>query len=111
MVLLNVFVNVSLKDIKRKIFFSAQDRVVSTASTQIFDFVLPSGTVHLDYHSPVIYLITCSRCSVQYVGKAGPKINDGLNWHKLYLKNPKYIVLVGYYQIISVKHNVKMLHI
>ena len=70
--------------------FSAQDRFVSTASKKMFDCFTPSDTVCLNYHSPyVIYPIICSRFSLQYVGKTCQKINDRLNLHKSYLKNPK----------------------
>ena len=39
MALLNVFMNVHLIDVKLELFFSDQDRNVSTASKRIFEFV------------------------------------------------------------------------
>ena len=54
--------------------FLAQGRVVGTASKRIFDSIAPSGTVHLECHSPnVIYLTFFSRCSLQYAGKDRPE--------------------------------------
>ena len=42
---------------------SAQERVNSPASKQIFDYVTPSSTVYRDCHSPnVIYLMFSSIC-------------------------------------------------
>ena len=63
-----------------KTIFSAQDRIVSTASKQLFGCVAPSGTVYFACHSAnVSYIITCSRCSLQYVGETGQKINERFN--------------------------------
>ena len=94
MVLLNVFINVNLKYVKWMNFefwvFSAQDRVVSTASKQIFDRVTPSGTVYLDCDSSdASYVITCSRCFLQFVGETNQKINEKFNWQEACFKNFK----------------------
>ena len=58
-----------------KNIFSTQNRVVSTASKQSFDCVTPSRPVYFYYHSPyVIYTITCSLCSSQYIGETSQKL-------------------------------------
>ena len=68
-----------------------------------------SGTVYLDSPSPnVIYLITCSRCSLQYAGMVGQKINERFNWYKACFQNPKNMTFIVYYMIISIKQCVKM---
>ena len=37
----------------------------------MYDCVIPLGAMHLNFHSPnSMYLITCCRCSPQYVGEA-----------------------------------------
>ena len=54
----------------KKNYISAQGRVVSIPSKRIFGCVTSSGTFYLDCHSPsVIYIITCSKFSLQYVGR------------------------------------------
>ena len=65
---------------------------------RIFDCVTPSDTFCLDCHSNVINNITCSRCSLQYVGETGQRIKERFNWHKTCFKNHyKY----GFYWILS----------
>ena len=60
------------KKCQMKSISSAQERVNSPASKQIFDYVTSSSTVYLDCHSPnAIYLISCCRCFVQYVRETG----------------------------------------
>ena len=50
--------------------FSAKERVFSTTFKQTSNCVTPSSTNSLGYHYPhVIYSITCSRDSLQYVGE------------------------------------------
>ena len=61
MALLNIFINVNLKDISNEKYFSAQDRVVSTASKRSFDFVTQLGPVYLDCHlTSFAYVISFS---------------------------------------------------
>ena len=49
---------------------SAKERVFSTTFKRTFNCVTPSSTNCLVYHYPnVIYSITCSRDSLQYVGE------------------------------------------
>ena len=75
MVQINVYIKVNLENVQSKIFFSVQDRIFSIASKNTFDCVTLSGTIYLDFHLPtLIYVITCSRCSLQYVGKTDQKI-------------------------------------
>ena len=67
-----------------KNIFSAQGRVVSSPSKQIFDCSAPSGPVYLDCHSPnIFYIITCSGCSPQYAKETGS------NWHKACFKDTR----------------------
>ena len=77
--------------------FSAQERVISAAS--FFDCIKPSSTVYLDCRFPVIYLITCIKCSPQYVGDTSQKITEQFNWHKACLKISKTMTFAIYRQI------------
>ena len=73
-----------------KNIFNSKDRVVSTSSKRIFNCIVPPGSVYIDCHSSnLIYLRTCSRCSLQYVGETVQKLNERLNWHKSGFRNPK----------------------
>ena len=58
------------------------EKVASKSSKSIFDCVVPSGTTYADCHSAnVIYLITCSRCSSQYLRETVQKLKKRFNWH------------------------------
>ena len=79
-----------LKRCQMKNIFAAQDKVLSTCSKRIYDCIVPPGTVYIDCHTAnVIYLITCSRCQLQYVGETVQKINERINWHKSCFRHPK----------------------
>ena len=79
--------------------FIARDKVLSTSTKRIFDCKVPNGTVYLDCHTAnVVYLITCTRCWLQYVGETVQKINERLNWHKSGFRNPKKY---GYCRVLS----------
>ena len=55
---------------KFKSNFVSRDKIISTSAKRIFDCLVTSGTTYIDCNSlNVIYLITCSRCSLHYVGK------------------------------------------
>ena len=74
------------------------------------EFLIFDCTVYPDCHSGnVIYLITCSRCSLQYAGETGQNINKRFHWHKVCFKNPQKHGF--YYLIISIKECMKILHI
>ena len=58
---------------------SPENKVFSTVSKHIFDHDTPSSTDYLDCHSPVIYLVTYTGCSLQYIEETGQKINERFN--------------------------------
>ena len=88
----NLFINVNQK---LKSTFVFRDNVVNTSSKGIFDFVVPRSTAYIDCNSPnVIYLITCNRYTLEYVGETVQKLNKLFNWHRMlkcFLFNPKYL--------------------
>ena len=60
----------------------ARGRVLSTASKGFFYSVVPSGIAYLDCHlHNVIYLINCSKCSIEYLEKTWLKVNERFNWN------------------------------
>ena len=69
--------------------FCAKDKAVSTATKRIYDCVVPPGTIYVDCHSSnVIYLITCNKCFLQYVGETAQALNARFNGHRAGIKNP-----------------------
>ncbi len=47
------------------------------------------AAVATDYRSAVIYVITCSKCSKQYVGKTETGLNIRVNNHRSFIKTKK----------------------
>ena len=69
--------------------FSPQDRFVSTTTGRIYNCIIPPGTTYINDHSSnVIYLITCDRCKLQYVGETCQNLNNRFNWHNSCFRNP-----------------------
>ena len=69
--------------------FFPQDRIVSTTTNRIYNCIVPPGTTYLNDHSSnVIYLITCNKCKLQYVGETCLKLNERFNIHNSSLRNP-----------------------
>lgn len=56
----------------------------------------------------LIYLITCSRCSLQDIEGASQKLNKRLNWHRTGFNQPGIMASVAFQQIISKKMSVVM---
>ena len=79
--------------------FRAKDKVVSVSTKRIYDCIVPDGTIYIDCHtSNVIYLITCNKCCLQYVGETAQKLNERFNCHRSGFKHPdKY----GFCHILS----------
>ena len=67
---------------KLKPNFVSRDKIISTSSKKIFDYVVPKKTTYTDCNSPnVIYWITCNRRTLQYGGETVQKLNKRFNWH------------------------------
>lgn len=56
----------------------------------------------------LIYLITCSRCSLQDIGVTAQKLNKRFNWHRTGFNQPGIMTSVAFQQIISKKMSVVM---
>ena len=70
--------------------FLPSDRILSTSTKRFYDCIIVPGTVYLDCHSAnVIYLITCSKCFLQYVGETAQKLNERFNLHITGFRHPK----------------------
>ena len=68
----------------------SKDKVVSTVTKRFYDCIVPSGITYIDCHSSnVIYLITCNKCFLQYVGETAQQLNARFNGHRTGIKHPK----------------------
>ena len=86
--------------------FQPTDKILSTVTKRLHDCVSPPGTVYLNCHtSNVIYLITCNRCYLQYVGETAQKLNERINFHKTGFRHP---TKHGHCKILSDHFNVGM---
>ena len=75
---------------KLKQQFLARDRAVSSCTKRIYDCITPPGSIYIDCNFPnVIYLITCNKCSLQYVGETVCKLNARFGGHRKGIKNPE----------------------
>ena len=77
------------RDVRFKKFFP-QDRVVNISTHRSYNCIVPPGATYInDYMSNVIYLITCDKCKLQYVGGACHKLNNNFNCHNSCFRHPK----------------------
>lgn len=79
--------------------FYPTDKVVSAATHRVHDVIVPENTIYLNGHSPnVIYLLTCMKCGLQYVGETVQKLNERTNTHN---SNIKHSAKNGFCKILS----------
>ena len=61
--------------------FDPSDRVVSSSTQRVYDVVVPPGSINLNCNSSnLIYLLTCTKCSLQYVGETIQGLNQRLEF-------------------------------
>ena len=59
------------------------DKVISTSSKRIFDYVVLNWTTYIDCNFPnVLFLTTYKRCSLQFVWETVQNLNKRFNWLK-----------------------------
>ena len=89
-----------------------RNNIISTFSKRIFHCVVPNRTTYVDCNSPVmIYVLTCNRFSLQYVGKTDQEVKKGLTGTKQVLSCQTNIDSLTFYQIIFTKTFVVVLYI
>ena len=78
------------KHCKFQFVFSPQDKIFCTSTNRVYDCIVPAGTTYINEHlSNVVYLITCDRCWLQYIGETCQKLNERFNWHNSCFRYPK----------------------
>ena len=71
----------------RKDFFPS-DRVVSSSTQRVYDVICPPGTMNLSCNSTnLVYLLTCTKCSLQYVGETIQGLNQRFSEHRQGIEN------------------------
>ena len=69
---------------------STKDQFVSSSTHRIYESTIPPEITCLDCNSSnVIYLITCKKCCLQYVGETAQKLRERFNHHNSCIKHPE----------------------
>ena len=69
---------------------STKDHFVSTSTHRVYESVIPPDIHCLNCNSSnVIYLITCRKCRLQYVGETAQKLRERRNHHDSCFKHPE----------------------
>ena len=69
---------------------STKDDFVSSSTHRIYKYEIPSSVSRIDCNSSnLIYLITCKRCALQYVGETCLKIRERFNIHNTCISHPE----------------------
>ena len=69
---------------------STKDHFVSTSTHRIYQSEIPASIDSLDCNSSnVIYLITCRKCNLQYVGETAQKLRERFNHHTSCFRHPE----------------------
>lgn len=63
--------------------------MLSTTTNRLHKITVPAGSTYVnDRFSNVVYLITCDKCKLQYIGETSQDLNKRINWHNSCFKNP-----------------------
>ena len=69
--------------------FVPVNNVLSTTTNRLYKCIVPAGSTYVNDHSAnVVYLITCNKCKLQYVGETSQNLNKRFNWHNSCFRNP-----------------------
>ena len=65
------------------------NNILSTTTNTLYKYIVPAGSTYVNDHSSnVIYLFTCNKCKLQYVGETSLNLNKRFNWHNFCFRNP-----------------------
>ena len=69
---------------------STKDHFVSSSTHRIYKSEIPSNVCKIDCNTcNLIYLITCKRCALQYVGETCQKLRERFNHHYTCISHPE----------------------
>ena len=70
--------------------FIARDKAISSCTKRVYECITPPGTSYVDCHSSnLIYLLTCLKCGLQYVGETVQQLNARFTMHRSGIKMPE----------------------
>ena len=70
--------------------FVPRDKAISSCTKRTYDCITPPGTIYVDCHSAnLIYLLTCMKCGLQYVGETVQQLNARFTMHRTGIKMPE----------------------
>ena len=63
--------------------------MLSTTTNRLHKITVPAGSTYVNDHSSnVVYLITCNKCKLQYVGETSQNPNKRFTSHNSCFRNP-----------------------
>ena len=69
--------------------FVPVNNILSTTTNRLYKCIVPAGSTYVNDHSSnMVYLITCNKCKLQYVGETSQNLNKRFNWHNSCFRNP-----------------------
>ena len=69
--------------------FIPANNILSTTTNRLYKFIVPAGSTYVnDHSSKKVYLITCNKCKLQYIGETSQDLNKRFNWHNSSFRNP-----------------------
>ena len=69
--------------------FVPANNILSTNTNKLYKCIVPAGSTYVNDHSSnMVYLITCNKCKLQYVGETSQNLNKRFNWHNSCFRNP-----------------------
>ena len=76
--------------------FVPVNNILSTATNRLYKCIVPAGSTYVNDHSSnVVYLITCNKCKLQYVGETSQNLNKRFNWYNSCFANPTVYSFCG----------------
>ena len=68
--------------------FVPVNNILRTTTNRLYQCIVPAGSNYVnDYSSNVVYLITCNKCKLHYVGETSQNLNKRFNWHNSWFRN------------------------
>ena len=71
---------------------STKDSFVSSSTHRVYDAVIPNEETYMDCKcSNVIYLLTCRKCRLQYVGETAQLLRERIGQHNSSIRHPENV--------------------
>ena len=68
--------------------FIPVNNILSTTTNRLYKYIAAADSTYVnDRPSNMVYLITCNKCKLQYVGKTSQNLNKTFNWYNSCFRN------------------------